>query len=1721
VKQTYYATLKGCTDACVGEEPAANDAFAIAGVQFSCPKLNDSALFQVEELKPAGTEVSGLVWPTSSMPAVTFALASASADFTLDSVTGQLTTAKPLSYNDKNTIDVVIKVTTKNTYTGLSGSKYTDACTVRIQVADKNQAPVLLDKSFDLNENVDKGTEVGTVTATDTDTNAFTYQITSVVPVEWTDALKIDKANAGKIVVNDKTLIDYEALASHNFRIVLQVTVADNHGTDPKTATATITVNLVDLDDIKLELDPATLITNKLSTEGGQELCFVGSGFSDVTQVDPRMSWTIVASYSDGNSGSYTAKQCETRGPTNTNICCKTVAGVGNSHTWSFQLTLQSPSDILSKVPRMIKSLAAKPTKTTAYAIPSITSLKGAVNMGTAGGKTVDVEGRNLGPVGTKGVATYASVSGDLSKEVVCASVLPTAGDAFVVMRCVSQPGFGGPLRWQIVVGGQTSEWTSFSNDGNPTSSYAGPEVTRVEPTSGPTVGGYTIIITGINFALRSSVSIGAYPAQIVRSNYTHIEAVVGGGMGQALQVRVRIGNLTSPRNEAAGSIFSYDAPAIQNVSVVSRGAACGSGVKHADPTILHGCTQGSTILTLKGTNFGPGCEVSDEATSSDHACGCGIRLGGKTICTVPVETGSWCLPMMWGHSEIRCAVQPGAGGTLTVGVVTTGVHFADTNGPTFSYDAPVVHQITPSMLSADGGQQVSIIGDNFGPAGIAVTVSPSGYLICDHSNTSHKLVQCVTSTGRRGSGIPIQVEVETQQSIKSALANISYFPPMITRVQPSPGRATNPDRITIRGDNFGTSPVFVRVFLNGEAGSCDDARWNPANPPKYPKSYIECQPRSGGASGDKDITLEFAKDDTPDSSLYGKGDLVFEDMYTVECSAGEYAIATGCEACPVDENGNPVAFCAGGSEVPVALPGYMKLGNANSSLTPGQAAGAAFKFTKCTPESACRGGGKCAVGYETPDNNCVGCVKEFYKLSGECKPCPESAGLLLAIYITVVVVFGVFGLLLVKKGPSVAVTGVGIDYYQVLSIFVGFGIKWPAPVKDVLNVVSVSNMNIELVSPQCSIDFEYHQKWLVIELAPLGLGLLALFGYVVILLKKVVWQKAGLKGKKREHGNLHRHANAIVGATILMFQFIYIYCTKTAFEIFACETKENGKSYMYFEPEIECWTGIHDNLWPLALFFVSLYGVGIPILFTVIVIRNRKIIKHDQVLRVLGTGSSRTENPLAYEFRKRFYKLYYRFKPRYHYWGEVILFRKFLIVIVTVFLKPNPTLQATCAVMILFVSYSMHIRTMPYLRNDLLGCENIEGLDQGAETGAEEDVPPGDRKERLEERVLEMVNLDPKALSLQQSAARLAKKVSTLSGSFVRPTTTSTRARTKSMGTVKSASVSLKRPNSMGNVLATSKPSLGRLTRAQPGGNTSEASANVRVTIAKEEKDRDGSRGGSSTTRCVSAMSSPASPASPASSGGGGGGGSGGDSEWLAVMVDPASGHSFRTNLKTGAAEWVTAETAVGGGGGSGGGGSGGESEYSAVMVDPASGHSYRTHLKTGAAEWVTAETAAGGGGSGMSTFARMATTQYGRNVPHNVNRAPRTKKGLSREKGRRLSALIHMGEGQSLAGEVGSSSVMWSRARSHFIAGATAEAGAGGVAATTGVLVVPSMHGDLADDADKVGEGGVGEKQGNTFSDKIYVSKNFLMDYNTMETVRFVSMCRVVRVVCSSIAL
>ena len=67
-------------------------------------------------------------------------------------------------------------------------------------------------------------------------------------------------------------------------------------------------------------------------------------------------------------------------------------------------------------------------------------------------------------------------------------------------------------------------------------------------------------------------------------------------------------------------------------------------------------------------------------------------------------------------------------------------------------------------MVAVEGGEHVLVVGDNFGPAGTPVIVEPEWMLRCDHSNTSHTRIACVTLPGR-GDGLAVHVTVEGQRS--------------------------------------------------------------------------------------------------------------------------------------------------------------------------------------------------------------------------------------------------------------------------------------------------------------------------------------------------------------------------------------------------------------------------------------------------------------------------------------------------------------------------------------------------------------------------------------------------------------------------------------------------------------------------------------------------------------------------------------------------------------------------------------------------------------------------------------------------------------------------------------------------------------------------------------------------------------------------------------------
>ncbi len=157
----------------------------------------------------------------------------ASGVFTLDGTNGELTINESPDYESTSTYTIEI------TATDDSGDALETTKSVVISINDLNEAPVVSDVSFTLEESSQSGSAVGTLTASDPDDGQMlTFAITS-------DASGLFQINetTGFIGLSDGGL-DFETSSS----IDLEVTVTDN-GTGELSSTATVTINVTDVNE--------------------------------------------------------------------------------------------------------------------------------------------------------------------------------------------------------------------------------------------------------------------------------------------------------------------------------------------------------------------------------------------------------------------------------------------------------------------------------------------------------------------------------------------------------------------------------------------------------------------------------------------------------------------------------------------------------------------------------------------------------------------------------------------------------------------------------------------------------------------------------------------------------------------------------------------------------------------------------------------------------------------------------------------------------------------------------------------------------------------------------------------------------------------------------------------------------------------------------------------------------------------------------------------------------------------------------------------------------------------------------------------------------------------------------------------------------------------------------------------------------------------------------
>ena len=284
------------------------------------------------------------------------------------------------------------------------------------------------------------------------------------------------------------------------------------------------------------------------------------------------------------------------------------------------------------------------------------------------------------------------------------------------------------------------------------------PTVSAVSPAQGTTEGGTTITVTGSNFLVGATVSLGGNPASDVTIvNSTTITATTPAHAAGAVDVVVTNGD-GKQGTLNGGFTYQTPAPSVGQVSPAT-GSTSGGTTATIDGTFL----TGTTSVTFDGTpatSFTVNSDTSVTATTPPHAT---------------------------GAVSVTVIRSDGQQGTLA-------------DAFTYQVPPPAITQISPATGSTVGGTSVTVTGTDF--------QSGATLRIGGVAATSVVVVNATTITGTAGahpSGTVDVVVTNTDGQSATLPGGFTYQPPAptVSGINPTSGTTDGGDTVTITGTNF------------------------------------------------------------------------------------------------------------------------------------------------------------------------------------------------------------------------------------------------------------------------------------------------------------------------------------------------------------------------------------------------------------------------------------------------------------------------------------------------------------------------------------------------------------------------------------------------------------------------------------------------------------------------------------------------------------------------------------------------------------------------------------------------------------------------------------------------------------------------------------------------------------------------------------------------------
>ncbi|KNC54303.1 uncharacterized protein AMSG_12340 [Thecamonas trahens ATCC 50062] len=636
---------------------------------------------------------------------------------------------------------------------------------------------------------------------------------------------------------------------------------------------------------------------------------------------------------------------------------------------------------------------------------------------------------------------------------------------------------------------------------------------------------------------------------------------------------------------------------------------------------------------------------------------------------------------------------------TFAVQTMATGGYAVDLS----SHDVITVDGVPSAVAShmTNGWWEVSIpgevVGDVSGPKSFTVrvngglvgggnpvvvevlpaaTVATASTASGDVSSVFAERMANVTVTARDagsnrrllGGDGPVVVLKNLRESFPTTLVDHGNGEYTLTYVLSSPGLYTL--IVSINGDPIAGAPFVVSVESYCVVGTFSPTRTD---------NCVPCG-RDTYSAEPNQLTCEECPEGTSTHGLEGA-----ESRANCTCLVNNYSLegpGTICKACPVG------ATCAGGEELPVAVPGY--------------AATSADTFAPCPRRGACLGQ-RCSAGHE--GFLCSACSEGYYSASDQtCRKCPKSSGGLFALLVILVVLGAVVGALVLyvmfvrrkmaemedrnlsaaeqearwratPNGgrsrlfpPSISLAVVGA---QMLGLFGSVNFSWTSTAGSLLNVFNVFSIDVNLFATQCSTK-SWAATYLVSLFLPavlfaLVLGFMYLFFSVLpfVIRPCAELQQISLKP-------------VALFLTYTLGAILYIPLSQSSLLLFDCTKLRNGRWMLDADLSVACFDETWWSIFPFGLAGVLGYIVGIPGIIAYTLYRHRHVLFSMRTMRRYGM-------------------LYRLYRSQYYYALLPLLGKRLFIVILTLFLSRSVTILISLLILTFVVSMAVFFYYEPY----------------------------------------------------------------------------------------------------------------------------------------------------------------------------------------------------------------------------------------------------------------------------------------------------------------------------------------------------------------------------------------------------------------------------------------